>query len=165
MATRSSTRWLNDTEMEAWRTLIVATTGLLATLDNELQAEHGLSLGEYEVLVLLSEAPEHSMRMTDLALQQHLSPSGMTRRIDGLVKRGLVERQQCPNDRRGYNAVISEEGLRRLRAAAPTHVAGVRAHFIDRLTERQLAELSSALSTVTIDWAAAAGGCDSASLA
>jgi DNA-binding MarR family transcriptional regulator len=162
MATRTETPWLNEAEMEAWRALIVATTGLLATLDNELQAEHGLSLGEYEVLVLLSEAPDHSMRMTDLALQMHLSPSGMTRRIDGLVKRELVERRQCPSDRRGYNAVLTAEGMRRLQMAAPTHVAGVRAHFIDRLTERQLAELASALSTVTIDWAAAAGGCDGA---
>ena len=70
--------------MRCWRALITVTTGLLGALDGELQSEHGLSLGEYEVLVHLSEEPEHSLRMTDLAGRLHLSPSGITRRIDGL---------------------------------------------------------------------------------
>ena len=75
--------WLSETEQRSWRTLIDVTTGVLATLDNELRAQHGLSLGEYEVLVHLSEAPEGSLRMTDLAGALRLSPSGITRRIDG----------------------------------------------------------------------------------
>jgi DNA-binding MarR family transcriptional regulator len=157
-----ATRWLNDTEMTAWRSLIRATTGVMATLDNELQAAHGLSLGEYEVLVWLSEAPERALRMTDLAAGLHLSPSGITRRIDGLVKRKFVERQQCPSDRRGSYAVLTEEGVRVLEAAAPTHVQGVRTHFVDRLDERQLANLTAALSTIDVDPKAAAGGCDAA---
>jgi DNA-binding MarR family transcriptional regulator len=157
------TRWLTDSEQAAWRTLISSTTGLLATLDNELQGAHGLSLGEYEVLVRLSEAPGHSLRMTDLAASLHLSPSGMTRRIDALVKTGVVERQQCPTDRRGSNAVLTAEGMKRLRAAAPTHVEGVRRHFVDRLSERQLANLATALANVVVDADAAAGGCDIAS--
>ena len=74
--------------MRAWRALIQVTTGVLGALDGELQAEHGLSLGEYEVLVHLSEEPEHSLRMTDLAGRLHLSPSGITRRIDGLERAG-----------------------------------------------------------------------------
>jgi DNA-binding MarR family transcriptional regulator len=156
------TRWLNDTEMTAWRSLIRTTTGVLATLDNELQAAHGLSLGEYEVLVLLSEVPDHAMRMTDLAAQLHLSPSGITRRIDGLVKREFVERQQCPSDRRGSYAVLTDDGRRTLEAAAPTHVEGVRTHFVDRLGEKQLANLTAALSTIDVDPRAAAGGCDEA---
>jgi len=153
-------RWLSDTEQRSWRTLISVTTGVLATLDNELRAEHGLSLGEYEVLARLSEAPDHSLRMTDLAAGLSLSPSGITRRIDGLVRAGLVERRQCPSDRRGSNAVLTREGLRRLQAAAPSHVRGVRAHFIDQLTTQQLANLAAALSSVGIDRAGAAGGCD-----
>jgi len=140
--------------------LISVTTGVLATLDNELRAEHGLSLGEYEVLARLSEAPDHSLRMTDLAAGLSLSPSGITRRIDGLVRAGLVERRQCPSDRRGSNAVLTREGLRRLQAAAPSHVRGVRAHFVDQLTTQQLANLAAALSSVGIDRAGAAGGCD-----
>jgi DNA-binding MarR family transcriptional regulator len=80
-----------------------------------------------------------------------------------MVKAGLVERQQCPSDRRGSYAVLTALGTKRLREAAPTHVRGVREHFVDRLTERQLANLASALSTVVIDDERAAGGCDEAS--
>ena len=158
--TRRRPRWLSDEEQRAWRALINVTSGVLATLDGELRAEHGLSLGEYEVLVLLSETAEHSLRMTDLAGHLRLSPSGITRRIDGLVRGGLVERRQCPSDRRGSNAVLTAEGMRRLVAAAPTHVRGVRAHFVDQLSARQLADLEAALSSVQIDPDAAAGGCD-----
>jgi DNA-binding MarR family transcriptional regulator len=155
-----ATRWLSQPEMQAWRALIQVTTGVLGALDSELQAEHGLTLGEYEVLVHLSEEPEHLLRMTDLAGRLHLSPSGITRRIDGLERAGLVERQRCPSDRRGSNAVLTEEGLLRLKAAAPTHVRGVRAHFIDQLTEKDIANLAAALTSVEIDLEAAAGGCD-----
>jgi DNA-binding MarR family transcriptional regulator len=160
--TEQATRWLSESEMRAWRALISVTTGVMATLDNELRAEHGLSLGEYEVLVLISEDPERSVRMTDLASRLRLSPSGITRRVDGLVRAGLVERRQCPSDRRGSNAVLTDDGMRRLEAAAPTHVRGVRAHFVDQLSERQLANLFAALSTVVVDREAAAGGCDEA---
>jgi len=146
--------------MRAWRALIQVTTGVLGALDNELQAEHGLSLGEYEVLVHLSEETDQSLRMTDLAGRLHLSPSGITRRIDGLQRAGLVERKQCPSDRRGSNAVLTEEGLRVLREAAPTHVRGVRAHFIDQLSARDIANLASALTAVQLDPEAAAGSCD-----
>jgi DNA-binding MarR family transcriptional regulator len=100
--------------------------------------------------------------MTDLASRLHLSPSGITRRIDGLERAGMVERRQCPSDRRGSNAVLTDEGLRRLTAAAPTHVRGVRAHFIDQLTGKEIAALASALASVHVDRAAAAGGCDEA---
>jgi DNA-binding MarR family transcriptional regulator len=153
-------RWLTPPEMRAWKALLDVTTGVLATLDGELQREHGLSLGEYEALVHLSDTPGHSLRMTDLAERLKLSPSGITRRIDGLVREGLVERRQCPSDRRGSNAVLTEKGLARLNEAAPTHVRGVRSHFVDQLSERQLANLASALSAVVVDSEAAAGGCD-----
>jgi DNA-binding MarR family transcriptional regulator len=154
------TQWLTEPELRSWQALINVTTGVLGTLDNELRAEHGLSLGEYEVLVHLSEAPDRSLRMTDLASRLRLSPSGITRRIDGLVRAGLVERRQCPSDRRGSNAVLTEEGMRRLEEAAPSHVRGVRAHFIDQLSAQQLANLAAALSSIDIDSAQAAGGCD-----
>ena len=98
--------------------------------------------------------------MTDLANDLHLSPSGITRRIDGMERAGLVERKQCPSDRRGSNAVLTDEGLRVLREAAPTHVRGVRAHFIDQLTEREIANLAAALKAVSVNQEAAAGGCD-----
>jgi DNA-binding MarR family transcriptional regulator len=156
------TPWLTEPEQRSWRALINVTTGVLAVLDAELRAEHGLSLGEYEVLARLSEEPEHSLRMTDLAGRLRLSPSGITRRIDGLVRAGLVERRQCPSDRRGSNAVLTAEGMRRLREVAPAHVRGVRAHFVDRLSERELANLAAALSNIDVDDASGAPVCDDA---
>jgi DNA-binding MarR family transcriptional regulator len=155
-------RWLSEPEMLAWRRLVGTTTGLLAILDNELQAEHDLPLGDYEVLHFLSEQPDGTLRMSELAIQLRLSPSGITRRIDGLVKRGFVERRPCPSDRRGSNAVITPLGTKVLRNAAPAHVRGVREHFVDRLTADQLSALASALASIDIDDARAAGGCDSA---
>ena len=162
METREQVRWLNDGELIAWKALIQTTTGLLGTLDNELQREHGLTLGDYEVLIHLSEAPNRSLRMSDLAGKLRLSPSGITRRIDGLVRSGLVERQQCPTDRRGSNAVLTDEGFTKLETAAPTHVRGVREHCIDRLREEQLAQLAAALLRLEIAEQLAAGGCDAA---
>ena len=144
-------RWLTEPEMRAWRTLVTTTTGLLAALDGELQAEHGLTLGDYEVLAVLSEEPGELMRMSDLAAKLHLSPSGMTRRIDGLVRAGLVERHQCPTDRRGSNAVLTAAGRKRLEDAAPTHVRGVREYFVDQLSARQLANIASALGALEVD--------------
>jgi DNA-binding MarR family transcriptional regulator len=153
-------RWLTEPEMLAWRTLVEVTTSVLAVLDNEIQAEHDLSLGDYEVLHYLSEAPDRALRMSELAGQLHLSPSGMTRRIDGLVKTGFVERRPCPSDRRGSNAVLTPLGMKTLSTAAPTHLHGVREHFVDRLTAGQLAALAAALSAIHIDEESAAGGCD-----
>jgi len=155
-------RWLTEPEMQAWRRLVTSTTGLLAVLDNELQAEHGLSLGDYEVLHFLSEAPGRAIRMSELADRLHLSPSGITRRVDGLVKSGLVERQRCPNDRRGANAVLTPLGAKVLKTAAPTHVRGVREYFIDRLAPKDLNRLDSLLSAIVVDNERAAGGCDDA---
>jgi len=138
-------KWLTDSEQRAWRTLITSTYSLLAALDHELQAEHGMTLNDYEVLAILSESPEQSLRMADLAAALRISPSGMTRRIDGLVKRGWVDRASCPEDRRGSYAVLTDAGFEVLRTAAPTHLRGVREHFVDQLSERQLSNLTSAL--------------------
>jgi DNA-binding MarR family transcriptional regulator len=128
----------------------------MARLDAELQAAHGMTLGDYGVLVALSEAPQRRLRMSDLAAVLHLSPSGLTRRLDGLAKRAWVRRERCPSDRRGAYAVLTDEGYRRLEEAAPTHVRGVREHFVGRLSERQLATLSNALELVDTASAASA---------
>jgi DNA-binding MarR family transcriptional regulator len=155
-------RWLTEPEMLAWLSLVEATTSVLAVLDNELQAEHDLSLGDYQVLHYLSQAPDGAQRMSELAAQLHLSPSGITRRIDGLVRTGFVERRPCPSDRRGSNAVLTALGVKMLATAAPTHVRGVRAHFVDRLTAAQLAGLAQAMAAIDVDDESAAGGCDTA---
>lgn len=143
--------WLNLREQVAWRSLIIASNRLRGVLDAELSAEHGLSFADYEVLVQLSEAPAMRLRMSELAEGLHLSPSGLTRRLDRLVRDGSVCRERCPSDRRGSFAVLNPHGMQRLIAAAPTHVDGVRRHFLDRLTDEQQLALIDALAGIMQD--------------
>lgn len=144
-----STRWLDDLEQRAWRSLLAAHRRVLQRLDAELQSSQDLSVADYGVLVELDEADGGRMRMSELADRLLLSPSGLTRRLDTLVDSGLVERVRCPTDRRGSFAVLTDAGRARLRAAAPDHVEQVRRHFIERLSRAQLAQLADALETVS----------------
>ena len=145
MAATTEVQWLDELEMETWLGILGLSTMLMTKLDDELRSAHGLSMPDYEVLAYLSEAPCRRMRMSELAVQLRLSPSGLTRRLDGLVKSGLVAREACDSDRRGTNAVLTERGWAVVRKAAPDHVASVRRHLIDRLSRRQLQQLVSAL--------------------
>jgi DNA-binding MarR family transcriptional regulator len=140
--------WLDDLEMRAWRSLLVAHSRLIARLDAELQSSQGMSVQDYGVLVHLSEAEGGRMRMSELADRLLLSPSGLTRRLDGLVRSGLVDRLRCPTDRRGAYAVLTDAGKARLEQAAPDHVDQVRRHFVDRMSRRQLEALVDALDKV-----------------
>ncbi|MBV9661810.1 MAG: MarR family transcriptional regulator [Acidimicrobiales bacterium] len=139
-------RWLDDWEQAVWRHLLSVESCLRERLDGDLRVAHGLSLGDYEVLVQLSEGDPGGLRMSDLAQRLLLSRSGLTRRVDGLVKEGLVERRACPADGRGSMARLTETGATRLRDAAPTHVAGVRRYLIDPLGD--LHELAEGLNRV-----------------
>jgi DNA-binding MarR family transcriptional regulator len=139
--------WLDDDEQRAWRAFLQASTRLLERLDAELEAEAGLSLADYEILVHLADAPD-GLRMTDLAGRALVSRSGLTRRVDRLTCEGLVDRLPCPTDRRGVVAVLTEPGRARLVAAAPSHVAGVRRHFVDALGSQDLRALAAALDAV-----------------
>jgi len=143
--------WLDDVEMHAWRSLLRAHARLLARLDADLQASQGMSVTDYGVLVQLSEEEGGRMRMSELADRLLLSPSGLTRRLDGLVASGMVERHRCPTDRRGAYAVLTSAGKARLEAAAPDHVEQVRRHFVDRLSRKQLEALADALDKVSHD--------------
>src|SRR6266540_2409717 len=145
---QSEVPWLAPQEQRAWRAFVSVSSMVTAQLEAELLTAHRLTLGEYGVLARLSEAPEHRLRMTDLALDLHLSPSGLTRRLDRLVREGLVTRQVCPTDRRAVYAVLAPLGRTRLERAAPDHVAGVRRLLIDRLDGRQLMELAEVLEQV-----------------
>jgi DNA-binding MarR family transcriptional regulator len=144
----AGTRWLDAGEQGVWRALIDINTRLLGRLDAELQETHDLTLADYEVLVHLSEAPERSLRMAELAGRLLLSPSGVTRRLDGLVRDGMVERRSCPSDRRGSLAVLTDAGLARLEQAAPTHVAGVRRYVIEAMSREQLLGLGASLDAI-----------------
>jgi DNA-binding MarR family transcriptional regulator len=144
----TDTQWLDDVEMGAWRGLLTAHSRLIAQLDTALQGSQGISLPDYEVLVHLSESEGGRLRMCELAESINLSPSGLTRRLDGLVKAGWVERIPCTEDRRGTYAVLLPDGRARVESAAPDHVEQVRRYFVDLLSRRQLAELAKALAPV-----------------
>lgn len=126
-------RWLTDEEQAVWRELLCVETQLQNRLDQELREAHKLTLAEYAVLVHLSEAGPDGLRMSELAERLLLSRSGLTRRIDSMVRAGLVERRSCPADGRGAVASLTPDGATRLEEAAPTHVAGVRRYLIDAL--------------------------------
>ncbi|MBK5289189.1 MAG: MarR family transcriptional regulator [Acidimicrobiia bacterium] len=144
----AKTKWLTPAEMRTWRAFVDLTLQLRAETEQALLEAHGLTEGEYGVLVLLSEAEDRRLRMCDLAAALRLSPSGLTRRIDGLVKRGYVTREPSPGDRRVMLAVLTEEGLHTLEAAAPTHVASVRASLIDHLDPEDLERLADLIEKV-----------------
>lgn len=126
------TTWLSDREQLAWRSFIGTLPELTAAFEADL-APHGLTMGDYEVLVHLSEADDNQLRMCDLATALRLSPSGLTRRLDGMVRQGWVSRAACPGDRRVMYAMLTAGGRKKMEAAAPAHVASVRRHFIEPL--------------------------------
>lgn len=138
----TATRWLDDTEMRAWRSYVETQSDLNNAIEADL-VPTGLTLGDYQVLVFLSEADDRRMRMCDLADMLQLSPSGLTRRLDGLVRRGWVERQGSEADRRVMLAVLTDRGFARLESAAPTHVDSVRNRLVDLLDRDELEALST----------------------
>ena len=140
---------LTDIELEAWQALLHTHHQVTSKLDSELRDEHGLSFGEYDVLLRLARAPERSLRMTELAQRVMISPSGLTRVVDGLVDKGLVERQRDSADARVVFARLTEKGRDRVRRAARTHLRGIRQHFTGRLSETQLRNVASALQVIS----------------
>jgi DNA-binding MarR family transcriptional regulator len=140
-------RWLTDDEQQAWRATVNLSQLLLHQLDRDLNA-HGLNNRDYEILVKLSEAPDHQLRMTDLADATTQSRSRLSHQISRMENRGLVRRDDCQGDKRGTFAVLTEEGMDTIERVAPYHVETVRRHFIDRLSSRQLAEIQSCFEPI-----------------
>jgi DNA-binding MarR family transcriptional regulator len=140
-------RWLDADEMRAWRAYVETVVELTAALEADL-GPHDLTLGDYQVLVFLSEADERAMRMCDLATQLQLSPSGLTRRLDGLVRAGLVARQPSESDRRVMLAVLTASGAAALDRAAPTHASSVRNRIFDRIERRDVAALERIFTSI-----------------
>jgi DNA-binding MarR family transcriptional regulator len=130
-------------QLASWRAFLKAHATITRVLENELEAEQRLSLAAYDVLVQLAEAPQRQLRMTELADAVLLSRSGVTRLVDRLERAGLVTRSPVAGDGRGVAAHLTEAGLGRLRVAARTHLAGVLAHFVDRLDDEQLRALET----------------------
>ena len=137
-----------DPRLESWRSFLVAHAHLSRRLDDELRAGHGLSLPEYDALLAIAGAPDRRIRMHQLADVVVLSRSGITRLVDRLVAGGLVERVSCTSDARGAEAALTEDGLRRLREAARTHLDGVERYFLAAIEPADLEVVGRALATV-----------------
>jgi DNA-binding MarR family transcriptional regulator len=125
----------DDPRLRAWIAFLQAHAAVTRRLEAELHAERGLSLADYDALVQLAIADDRRLRMSELADRVVLSRSGVSRLVDRLVAQGLVERRACPTDARGSWAVLTPEGLDRLREAAPVHLRGVDAHFLAPLSD------------------------------
>jgi DNA-binding MarR family transcriptional regulator len=136
--------WLDDEQQAAWRALAGMTVRLRWALECQLQRDAGLSFVEYHALARLSENPENTMRMSELAEVTDASLSRLSHLIKRLELRGLVRREPDPEDGRYTNAILTEAGTRLLVASAPAHVAKVRELVIDALSREQLRQLRRA---------------------
>ncbi|WP_415950149.1 MarR family winged helix-turn-helix transcriptional regulator [Streptomyces sp. KLOTTS4A1] len=141
-------RWLSDTEQETWRAYLHATMLLDDHLDRQLQRDAKLPHLYYALLVQLDEAPRQRMRMTELARQTKITRSRLSHAVARLEKNGWVRREDCPSDRRGQNAILTEQGTEVLRRAAPGHVTAVRQALFDRLTPEQQKSLGEIMKIV-----------------
>ena len=134
--------------MAAWEALLRTVSALLRTFERELRESEGLPLPWYDVLIQLHEAPEGRLRMQALADSVVLSRSGLTRLIDRMEKAGLVRREHSTEDRRGYYAILTEEGQRVILRARPVHHLGIREHFTRHLDDADVQALRTALTKV-----------------
>ena len=150
MAEQNATtpRWLNPSELKAWRQYIIASRRLLDALDEDLAA-HDLSLADYEVLAGLSDAPNRTMRMSELAELAMISRSRLSHRIKVMEQAGWVRREACPEDKRGSFAVMTPKGWKAIVAAAPDHVESVRTRFLDVLDKGDQKLLAEIFGRVT----------------
>jgi len=148
----SGTRWLSADEQLTWRAFVGTCHAFFAAVDAQLQRDTGMPLAYYEILVRLSEAPGHTLRMSQLAEAASASKSRISHAVTRLEERGWVRRRDCPTDRRGQNAELTDEGYAVLVAAAPGHVEQVRRTLFDPLTPEQVRQLraisDSILATV-----------------
>lgn len=135
------TRWLDHDEQQTWRAFLTASRALTETLDRELQHDAGMPHAYYEILVRLSEAPQRRLRMSELAESTGSSRSRLSHAAARLEAAGWIRREECPTDRRGQIAVLTDSGFATLAAAAPGHVEGVRRHLFDALSPAQVDQL------------------------
>lgn len=147
-AAAADVRWLDDDEQEAWRGYVSGATLLHDELERALLSCHGLSMDDYAILVLLSESPGRALRMRDIADAALVPRPQVTYRITRLEKRGIVERRPAPDDARGREAHLTDEGFALLEAAARTHVTNVRELLLDVLSPDEFAIIGSAMARV-----------------
>jgi DNA-binding MarR family transcriptional regulator len=144
--------------VEAWVNLVRGQSAAVRAINARLVADHGLTINDYECLLLLARADERRMRRVDLAEQLILTASGVTRLLDGLEKEGWVDRANCASDRRVVYAVLTDEGRTKLREASETHVADLRTFFETRYSSEELEQLATLLGRLPTE-AVDAGSC------
>jgi DNA-binding MarR family transcriptional regulator len=144
-------RWLNDDEQEVWRAYLDVMRLLMDRLQKQVSEDSGLSLGEYEVLVQLSESPDRQLRMSELAARIVHSRSRLTHTVGRMEKRGLVRREPCEDDGRGVMCILTDPGFAVLVEAAPGHVEAVRQAIFDPLTPDDVQALGVAMRKVRAD--------------
>lgn len=141
-------RWLNNDEQALWRQMLAATRKIDRCIDETLQLDNELSTSEFSVLVTLSETEEPGLRLRDLCVQLDWDRSRTSHQITRMEKRGLVTKEKCVGDARGVIVVLTPEGEKRLKAAAPEHVESVRRLIFDHLTEEQAAVLGEFMKNI-----------------
>jgi DNA-binding MarR family transcriptional regulator len=153
MSTQTSKRRIGPTTPEqiAWVGLLRAHASAMRRFNGDLISEHGLTLNDYEVLLHLARAPERMMRRVDLAKSVLLTPSGITRLLEGLERAGWVERASCASDARVTYALLTDDGYEKLRQASSTHVEGIRSHFAERFSREELETLGALLARLPLD--------------
>jgi DNA-binding MarR family transcriptional regulator len=147
----SGTRWLSAEEQQTWRSFVGACLAFFTAMDAQLQRDAGMPHAYYEILVRLSEAPDHALRMSQLAEAAAASKSRASHAVARLEERGWVRRMDCATDRRGQIAQLTEEGYAALAAAAPGHVEQVRRSLFDLLTDEQVKRLREISEAMTGD--------------
>lgn len=151
MGQRAKVGPLSGSEEAAWRALVRAMNVLPRLIEADLMRSSRLNLADYTVMAKLSEAPNRSMRMNDLANEAALSASGLTRVVERMVRLGAVERARCPVDGRGQVAMLTETGFACLGAAYPYHVESVRRRVLDHFNTVNLDALEDALNAIGAD--------------
>jgi len=141
-------QWLSPSEQHTWRAYLQATQQLLAQLDRELERDAGMPFAYYQILVVLSETPDRTLRMSELAARTCSSRSRLSHAVDRLAERGWVERTSCASDKRGAFAMLTDAGFAALVLAAPKHVESVRRHLFNRLTPEELQLLGTISSKI-----------------
>ncbi len=137
----SEPRWLDPDERRIWLGWVFTSRLLWEEIERDLQRDSNLSWGHYEILVMLSETPDRSRRMSELADATQSSRSRLSHAVARLEELGWVRRETCATDRRGQLAVLTDDGFAALQAAAPMHVESVRRHLFDQLSAEQLLAL------------------------
>jgi DNA-binding MarR family transcriptional regulator len=144
----ASPRWLDDDEMKAWRSYITTSVDLMKALEQDV-APFGITMGDYQLLAMISEAPDRRLRLCDLADSLRLTRSGLTRRMAGVLDSGLVARVQDDKDRRVAFAELTTKGWNLLKKVAPIHLASVRALMINHLSRAEIRAIGAAFTKIS----------------